>query len=327
MPGQGGVDADAGGDREQGGELAHGVGGRAEADVPLGGGVRGTLGDGARVEPVRGGPCPAGQGPVTHPVERAGVRGEVRVDGGPVRGGQAGGFAHEQGGAPFVELSGLQRGEGVRHFGDQGFGQAQEPAAPGRGFAPGEGDLRADPGAEFLGRDPGGGLLVALEQVEGGGVPGLPGCHGGLQVLQVPDFVDQCGGAVRSREEGQDPGQCSDRHSICRCRVCRNHFGPLIAVHESSVPAGYDIYGPPEPFHRFGSHRRPSRSESHSRNAAQENVELKTRQQCVDRRAQLVKLSVLFDYPGAILGLTHVPEHAGAECEQILEVVVTAPCH
>ena len=56
-------------------------------------------------------------------------------------------------------------------------------------------------------------------------------------------------------------------------------------------------------------------------------MELKTRQQCIDRGLQLVKLSVLFDYPGAILGQTHVAEHSGAECEQILEVVVTVPCH
>ena len=53
-------------------------------------------------------------------------------------------------------------------------------------------------------------------------------------------------------------------------------------------------------------------------------MELKTRQQCIGRGLQLVKLSVLFDYPGAILGLTHVAEHSGAEREQILEVVVTA---
>ena len=162
VPGQGGVYADAGGDREQGGEVAHGVRGRAEADMPLGGGVRGAVGDGAGVQPVRGGPGGGHQPPVTGPGEGAGVGGEVRVDGGPVRGGQARGFAHEQGGAPFVQLPGLQRGEGVRHFGHEGFGQAQEPAALGGGFVPGEGDLRADPGAELLRGDPGGGLGAAL---------------------------------------------------------------------------------------------------------------------------------------------------------------------
>ncbi len=66
---------------------------------------------------------------------------------------------------------------------------------------------------------------------------------------------------------------------------------------------------------------------SHSRNAAQENCRAEDASATRRTQSQLVKLSVLFDYPGGILGLTHVPEHAGAECEQILEVAVTAPCH
>ena len=164
VPGQGGVEGDALGDGQQRGEAGHGVRGGAEADVPFGGGVRGALGDGARVEPVGGGAGGGDQAPVTGAGEGAGVGGEVLVDGGPVGGGQAGGFAHEQGGAPFVELPGFQRGEGVRHFGDEGFGQAQEPAALGGGFAPGEGDLRADPGPELLGGHSGVGLLAALGQ-------------------------------------------------------------------------------------------------------------------------------------------------------------------
>ena len=124
------------------------------------------------------------------PGEGPGVGGEVRVDGGPVRGGQAGGFAHQQGGAPFVELPGLERGEGVRHLGHEGFGQAEEPAALGGGFVPGQGDLRADPGPELLRGDPGGGLGAALEQVEGHGEPGLLGGRGALLVLEFPDPVD-----------------------------------------------------------------------------------------------------------------------------------------
>ena len=162
MPGQGGVDGDALGDGQQCGEAGHGVGGGAEADVPFGVGVCRALGDGARIEPVGGGAGGGDQGPVTGAGEGAGVGGEVLVDGGPVRGGQAGGFADEEGGAPFVEDPGLEGGEGVRHFGDEGLGEAQEPAALGRGFAPGEGDLRADPGSELLGGHSGGGLLAAL---------------------------------------------------------------------------------------------------------------------------------------------------------------------
>ncbi len=152
VPGQGGVHGDALGDGEQGGEVAHGVRGRPEADVPFGGGVAGPLGDGARVAAVGG--CPGGgdDAPVPGAVEGSGVGGEFGVDGGPFLGGQAGRFPDQEGGAPFVELPGLQRSESVRHFGDQGFRQAEEPAAAGGGFAPGEGDLRADPGAELAPR-------------------------------------------------------------------------------------------------------------------------------------------------------------------------------
>ena len=112
VPGQGRVHRDALGDREQGGEVAHGVRRRAEADVPFGGGVAGPLRDGARVPAVGGGPGGGDDAPVPGAVERPGVGRELVVDGGPVLRGQAGGFADEEGGAPFVELPGLQRGRG-----------------------------------------------------------------------------------------------------------------------------------------------------------------------------------------------------------------------
>ena len=191
VPGEGGVHGDAGGDGEQGGDVAHGVRGRAEADVPFGGGVAGPLGDGARVPAVRGGPGGGDDAPVPGAVERPGVGGEFGVDGGPVVRGQARGFLHQKGGAPFVELPGLQRGEGVGHFGDEGFGQAQEPAALGRGFAPGQGDLRADPGPELGRGHPGVGLFTALDQIKGDGQPCLPGRQGRLLVFQGPDFSNQ----------------------------------------------------------------------------------------------------------------------------------------
>ena len=137
--------------------------------MPVGGGMRCPLGDGARVPPVGRGPGRGDDGAVPGAGEGAGVGGEFLVDGGPVRRGQARGLAHEQGGAPFVELAGLQRGEGVRHFGHEGFGQAQQPAALGGGFAPGEGDLCRDAGSELVGGHPGVGLFAALAQIEGDG--------------------------------------------------------------------------------------------------------------------------------------------------------------
>ena len=200
MPGQGRVHRDTLGDREQGGEVAHGVRRRAEADVPFGGGVACPLRDGARVPAVGGGPGGGDDAPVPGAVERPGVGGELLVDGGPFLGGEAGGFADEEGGAPFVELPGLQRCEGVRHLGNQGLRQPQEPAALGGGFAPGEGDLRADPGPELGRRHPGVGLFAALGQIEGDGVSGLAGGQGGLEILQLARFLEERGGAVRGRE-------------------------------------------------------------------------------------------------------------------------------
>ena len=238
VPGQRGVHGHALADREQGAQVAHGVRGRAEADVPVGGGVRGPGRDGPRVQPVGGSPGLGGDGPVPGAVERAGVGGEVLVDGGAVRGGQAGGLAHQQRGAPFVQLPALQRGEGVRHFGHERLGQAQQPAAPGRGFAPGQGDLRPDAGAELLRRDPGGGLGAALEQIEGHREAGLFGGQRGFPVLQLPDPVNDPGTVRRHRTGGagqgsrQGSGSGEGPAATGSCYRYGSRIRPLLAVHE-----------------------------------------------------------------------------------------------
>ena len=185
------------------------------------------------------------------------------VDGGPVGGGQAGGFADQQGGAPFVELPGFEGGEGVRHFGDEGFGQAEEPAAFGGGFAPGEGDLRADPGPEVLGGDPGGGLVAALEagrRRRRSGPAGLPAADFASSSSRSWSIIP---GAVRGGEAGGDhadqagrghrrgfrpggriaPGTARGAAEAGVAVSRRNHFGPLIAVHESSVSGTTDNNG------------------------------------------------------------------------------------
>ncbi|MDQ0755984.1 hypothetical protein QFZ61_001971 [Arthrobacter sp. B3I4] len=68
----------------------------------------------------------------------------------------------------------------MRHFGDEGFRQAEEPAAFGRGFPPGQGDLGRDPGPELVGRYPGGGLFTPLGQVKRDREPGLTRSQGRL---------------------------------------------------------------------------------------------------------------------------------------------------
>ena len=139
------------------------------------------------------------------------------VDGGPFLRGQARGFPHEEGGAPFVELPGFKGGEGVGHFGGQGLREAEEPIAFGRGFAPGQGDLRGNPGPEVRRRHPGVGLFAALEQVEGDGQTGLAGGQGRLSVFQGPDFSNQARTVqLRHADAGPDgspwPGHIHDLH-------------------------------------------------------------------------------------------------------------------
>ena len=179
--------------------------------------------------------------PVPGAVEGPGVGGEFGVDGGPVRRGQARGFLHQEGRPPFVELPGLQRGEGVGHLGDEGLGQAQEPAAAGGGFPPGQGDLRADPGPELGRGHPGVGLVAALEQVEGDGQTGLTGRQGGLPVFQGPDFSNQprtvrLGHVPGRPDRSQGPGHIRDRHLLWL-----SHLGPLIAVHGITLSGTCDI--------------------------------------------------------------------------------------
>ena len=120
----------------------------------------------------------------------------------------------------------------MRHFGHEGFGQAQEAAAFGRGFASGQGDLRADTGAELVGRDPRGSLLAALQRIEGHAQAGLLCGRGGFPVLKFPDLVDQPGTVRRGA------GREAAGETAAKCG--RNHVGPLLAVHESSVVSTTD---------------------------------------------------------------------------------------
>ena len=207
-------------DGEQGGEVAHGVRGRAEADVPFGGGVAGPLGDGARVPAVGGGPGRGDDAPVPGAVERPGVGGEFGVDGGPVLRGQARGFLHQQGGAPFVELPGLQRGEGVGHFGDEGFGQAQEPAALAGDSRRARAICAPTPAPSSAAGIPAVGLFAALEQVERDGQTRLTGRQGGF--LRLPGHrISAISPPARPRsgpDSRQRPGHLHDRHA-CRTRL------------------------------------------------------------------------------------------------------------
>ena len=203
VPAERRVHGDAGRDGEQGGQVAHGVRCRAEADVPFGGGVGRALGDGARVPAVGGGPGRGHDGPVSCTGQRSGVGGEFLIDAGPVRGGQGRRFAHQQRGPPLVQLPRLHGSERVRHLRHQGLGQAQQPVSLGRGFATREGDLRSDACPEPVSGDPGVRLLPALQLFKGDGQAGLAGSQGRLFHFQCPDLINQPGTILIGHTSGQ----------------------------------------------------------------------------------------------------------------------------
>ncbi|VDC29990.1 hypothetical protein PSET11_02334 [Arthrobacter ulcerisalmonis] len=140
---------------------------------------------------VRGGPGRGDQGPVSCAGERAGVGGEFSVHGGPVFGAEAGCFPDEECGAPFVEVPGVEGGEGVGHFGDEGSGEAKEPAAAAGGFTPGQCYLGTDAVASLGGGHPGRGLGCAFEGVERDGQPGLEASGRGLQIFEAAELINQ----------------------------------------------------------------------------------------------------------------------------------------
>jgi hypothetical protein len=191
VPAEGGVHGDALRDGQQGGEVGHGVRCRAEADTPLCGGVTRPLGDGTRVFAVGGSPGRRDNGAVPGAGERSGLGSEFVVDGAPAGRGQACCLLDEQGGAPFVELAGVQGGEGVRHFGHEGLGEAEQAAAAVGGFAAGEGDLRGHSLAPCRSRNPHLGLIPPLGGIEGDSDPSLQARDDAFEVLETGQLLDQ----------------------------------------------------------------------------------------------------------------------------------------
>lgn len=185
VAGEDGVDRHPLADGQQGGQVAHGVWCGTEADVPIPGSVPGPVRDRAGIQPVGSTAGRRDDGPVPGAGERAGVRRELFIDGAPVLGGQARRFLDQERGAPFVELSVLKGGQGAGHFGDQSLGQAQQTASAGRGFAPGQRDLRGAL-AQFVRGNTGLGLGTALSGIKGHSDASLKGRRDGLKVLELP---------------------------------------------------------------------------------------------------------------------------------------------
>ncbi len=116
VPGERSVDGDTGRDGQQGSQVAHGVRGGTEADVPRRGGLGGALRHGARVAAIGSGTGGGHQCPVACSGQRPRVGREFLIDRAPVRRGQARRFAHQQGGPPLIQLPRLQGSERVRHL-------------------------------------------------------------------------------------------------------------------------------------------------------------------------------------------------------------------
>ena len=227
--------------------------------MPLTGGVRGSFGDGARVEPVRGGPGPADQATGRPPRRTCRCRGRGRASTAARSAAVRQAVSRTSRVARHsLSCPDCERGEGVRHLGHEGLGQAQEPAALGGGFAPGQGDLRADPGPELLRGDPGGGLGAALEQASKDTASRACSAAEADFSSSSTRIRSMIPGSVRGRaDRGHHADQVLDgrrRSDRPGDRIapgatessvavsCRNHFRPLIAVHESSLLRGSDIY-------------------------------------------------------------------------------------
>ena len=133
--GQGGVGGDGLRGGQQRGEVGHRVRRGPDRDAPVGLGPRGAGHDRGGVDPVRDGPHPPGELPVTQrphrldwllgPVLRAD---DLGVDEAALLAGEGGALADDDLGPPLAQLTGLQRGQGVGHVPGQG---EREPHVPG----------------------------------------------------------------------------------------------------------------------------------------------------------------------------------------------------
>jgi hypothetical protein len=124
LPGKRCMNGHAGGDREQGGQVRHGVRCRAKAHMPVRHGPAGTIHHGVGVQPIRRRPGCRDNGPVARARKGPNICGKFFVDGAPVRRGQTGSLLHQQRGAPLIDLAGAQGREGVGHLRDQGLRQS-----------------------------------------------------------------------------------------------------------------------------------------------------------------------------------------------------------
>ena len=98
------------------------------------------------------GPCD--QTAVADPVQCDWVRTQPAVHDAPIRGRQARSLPHQQCGAPFVQPTRPQQGQGVRHLVHQRLRESEMPAAAVRGFSARKRNLRPDAPGPLGSREP-----------------------------------------------------------------------------------------------------------------------------------------------------------------------------
>ena len=141
MLAQRGEDGHSLGDREEAGDVAHGVGRRADADSAVGLGLLVSAQSGTRVEAVADlagkvrDAAVAGSGELV---------GELKVDLHPILAGEQRGLPHYQRGAPLADPSAGQCVEGAGEVAHQAERDTEVLLAAGRWLAPGQGDLGGD---------------------------------------------------------------------------------------------------------------------------------------------------------------------------------------
>jgi hypothetical protein len=194
---------------EQGGELGHGVGRGAQRDPAVCFGSGAAVDHGGRVEGVGESLGLGDQAPVAPALVAVAAVGQrcaqLRIDDRAVLGGQAGGLAGDDGGAPLRE-PGSHRGQGVRHLASQRAGESEEPGAAGGGLAAGQGELGGHAAALLAGGRALVAVLGADRVVEVDGEAGLDRAGVGLEVFEVADGGDAFGVRQSGIGQGGDLG-------------------------------------------------------------------------------------------------------------------------
>ena len=205
VAGQRGVGRDALGDRQEPGQQRHRVRCRPQRHPTVRDGSAAAAQDRPGIQLVRQPPGFALDPAVAEVLEPTR---EPGIDPAPVLDRQDGGLADHQGGPPLADLAAGQRGQGVRHLGNQRRGQPDMAGSAMRAVPAGQRDLGGHP-PTLLGR-----IRLDLRPGEVDGDPGLRRGRRTLQLLQQPELVNPLRiphAGVQVRQPGDPAAQLGGR--------------------------------------------------------------------------------------------------------------------